>query len=79
MLFDLTFPCYLTTFSGKIETVEAGRLSVLFFVPLIEVLLYMIIVFRLFLEGKSKPYVISLTWLEQFTVESLKAERQNHS
>jgi hypothetical protein len=38
MLFDLTFPCYLTTFSGK--KCLAGRLSVLLFVPLIEVLLY---------------------------------------
>jgi hypothetical protein len=38
MLLDLTFPRYLTTFSGK--SVLAGRFSVLFFVPLIEVLLY---------------------------------------
>jgi hypothetical protein len=38
MLFDLTFPCYLTTLSGK--KCLSGRLSVLSFVPFIEVLLY---------------------------------------
>jgi hypothetical protein len=39
MLFDLTFPCYLTTFSGK--KCLSGKVICVFFVPLIEVLLYM--------------------------------------
>jgi hypothetical protein len=38
MLFDFTFPCYLTTFSGK--KCLSGKIIVLFFVPLIEVLPY---------------------------------------
>jgi hypothetical protein len=38
MLFDLTFPCYLTTFSGKYCL--SGKIICAFFVPLIEVLLY---------------------------------------
>jgi hypothetical protein len=37
MLFDLTFPCYLTTFSGKKCLI--GKVTCVFFVPLIEVLL----------------------------------------
>jgi hypothetical protein len=40
MLFDLTFSCYLTTFVGKkCLSGKEGRLSVLFSVPLIEILL----------------------------------------
>jgi hypothetical protein len=39
MLSDLTFPCYLTTFSGK--KCLSGNVICAFFVPLIEVLLYM--------------------------------------
>jgi hypothetical protein len=38
MLFDLTFPCYLTTFSGKKGI--GGKFICAFFVPLIEVLQY---------------------------------------
>jgi hypothetical protein len=38
MLFDLTFPCYLTTFSGKKWL--SGKVICAFFVPLIEVLQY---------------------------------------
>jgi hypothetical protein len=38
MLVDLTFPCYLTTFSGKICL--SGKVICPFFVPLIEILLY---------------------------------------
>jgi hypothetical protein len=38
MLFDLTFPCYLTTFSGK--KCLSGKVICAFFVPLIKVLLY---------------------------------------
>jgi hypothetical protein len=38
MLFDLTFPCYLTTFSG--EKCLNGKIICAFFVPLIEVILY---------------------------------------
>jgi hypothetical protein len=38
MLFDLTFPCYLTTFSGK--KCLSGKVICAFFAPLIEVLLY---------------------------------------
>jgi hypothetical protein len=38
MLFDLTFPCYLTNFSGK--KCLSGKVICAFFVPLIEVLLY---------------------------------------
>jgi hypothetical protein len=38
MLFDLTFPCYLTTFSGK--KCLSGKVICALFVPLIEVLLY---------------------------------------
>jgi hypothetical protein len=34
----LTFPCYLTTFSGK--KCSSGKVICAFFVPLIEVLLY---------------------------------------
>jgi hypothetical protein len=39
MLFDLTFPCYLTTSSGK--KCLSGKVICVFFVPLIEVLLYL--------------------------------------
>jgi hypothetical protein len=38
MLFDLTFPCYLTTFSGK--KCLSGKVICAYFGPLIEVLLY---------------------------------------
>jgi hypothetical protein len=38
MLYDLTFPCYLTTFSGK--RCLSGKVICAFFAPLIEVLLY---------------------------------------
>jgi hypothetical protein len=38
MLFDLTFPCYLTTFSGKKGL--SGKVICAFFVPLIGVFLY---------------------------------------
>jgi hypothetical protein len=38
MLFDLTSPCYLTTFSGK--KCLSGKVISAFLVPLIEVLLY---------------------------------------
>jgi hypothetical protein len=38
MLFDLTFPCYLTTFSGK--KCLSRKVICAFFFPLIEVLLY---------------------------------------
>jgi hypothetical protein len=38
MLFDLTFPCYLTIFSGK--ECLSGKVICAYFVPLIEVLLY---------------------------------------
>jgi hypothetical protein len=38
MLFDLTFPCYLTTFSG--EKCLSGKVICAFSVPVIEVLLY---------------------------------------
>jgi hypothetical protein len=37
MLFDLTFPCYLTAISGK--KCLSGKVICAFFVPLIEVLL----------------------------------------
>jgi hypothetical protein len=45
MLFDLTFPCYLTTFSGK--KCLSGKVICAFFVPLIEVLLYQLMVGRM--------------------------------
>jgi hypothetical protein len=38
MLFDLTFPCYLTTFSGK--KCLSGEVICAIFSPIIEVLLY---------------------------------------
>jgi hypothetical protein len=38
MIFDLTFPCYLTSFSGK--KCLSGKVICAFFFPLIEVLLY---------------------------------------
>jgi hypothetical protein len=47
MLFDLTFPCYLTTFRGK--KYLSGKVICAFFVPLIEVLLYNVFV-RLLVE-----------------------------
>jgi hypothetical protein len=40
MLFDLTFSCYLTTFSGK--KCLSGKVICAFFFPLIEVLLYVV-------------------------------------
>jgi hypothetical protein len=40
MLFDLTFPCYLTIFSGKWR-LSGKVICAFFFLPLIEVLLYL--------------------------------------
>jgi hypothetical protein len=51
MLFDLTFPCYLTTFSGK--KCLSGKVICVFFVPLIEVLLYAIPTSRLLILDYS--------------------------
>jgi hypothetical protein len=38
MLFDLTFPCYLTLFIGK--KCLSGKVICAFFVPLIEIIQY---------------------------------------
>jgi hypothetical protein len=54
MLFDLTSPCYLTTFSGKMCL--SGKLICAFFVPLIEVLLY-----------RKSPQSDGLVWIRRMS------------
>jgi hypothetical protein len=44
MVFDLTFPCYLTTF--RVKKFLSGKVICAFFVPLIEVLPYLGIAVR---------------------------------
>jgi hypothetical protein len=55
MLCDLTFLCYVTTFSGKKCLI--GKVICAFFVPLIEVLLYLI--FDRSWRGRTKSLIQS--------------------
>jgi hypothetical protein len=59
VLFDLTFPCYLITFSGK--KCLSGKVIRAFFVPIIEVLLY---IFLLSIKNKSSRKESEKTWNE---------------
>jgi hypothetical protein len=57
MLFDLTFPCYLTTFSGK--KCLSKKVICVFFVPLIEVLMYLFIYLISWLVGWLVDYLFN--------------------
>jgi hypothetical protein len=80
MLFDLTFPCSLTTFSGK--KCISGKVICAIFVPLIEVLLYVVLARSYSVENIGLiPLQIARLWLTRLeaTVDDRTAGKERHS